>query len=144
MDFHSKNPDGSDRVFQYYRNFFLRDSENNYSNNPLFQKIAEFCKNTPNHHDVRYVYNRAHLAYIPGTLPYHIDIRKCVLSLIIDPVVHPIQWATEENEILCEHHYENPVLVNTKIRHGCPANDRDRFLFQIGFDQSFDEISLLV
>lgn len=140
-----KNPDGSLRpVFHNYKNFYLKNSSRDYSNHPIFQKISKMCRRIDRYSDKEYIYSRSHIAIVPGRLPYHIDARGCVLTIPFEQIVHPISWACDNGYVLCSYAYSMPVLINTKIRHGCPMNDRVRRMFQVGFDQSFEEIADLL
>ena len=144
VPFQGKNPDGTIRkAFHNYKNFYLKNSENSYIEKPIFKKIAKLCQNFPEHSDVNVIYTRAHLAYVPGELPYHIDARECVLTIPIGDVDKPISWVDSSGVFLGSYFYKGPVLINTKILHGCLENTSDRFLFQIGFNLPFDEASQL-
>lgn len=144
--FQGKNLDGSLRpVFNNYKNFYLKDSPTDYSDHPIFVKISKLCNRLPNHSRVEYVYSRSHLAYVPGKLPYHIDARECVLTIPIGKIEYPISWVDDSEEsIIGSYQYVSPVLVNTKIKHGCLNNDRDRFMFQVGFGEPFMHVASLI
>lgn len=140
-----KNPDGTLRpVFHNYKNFYLKNSSRDYSDHPIFEKISRACSRISKYDNKDYVYSRSHIAIVPGALPYHIDIRGCVLTIPFEPVTYPISWACDNGSVLSSYIYSMPVLINTKIPHGCVKNDQVRRLFQIGFNQSFEDISNLI
>jgi hypothetical protein len=143
-EYQLKNPKNNESTFKNYRDFFVAQADNNYISEPIFRKIADLCKNTPQHHDINFVYNRAHIAYIPGSLPYHVDHRHCVLSIPIGNLTHPVSWVSENKELIAQYHYTVPVLINTKVHHGCIENNEDRFLFQVGFHIPFEDVKNLL
>jgi hypothetical protein len=135
-----KNPDGTLRpVFHHYMDFYLRDANSDYSTHKLFGKIATvFGKSA------EYIYRKAHLALVPGALPYHIDERECALTIPFRELKQPITWIDANGLWLDEYYYKNPVLVNTKIKHGCLNNTERRIMFQISFEDTFKELSDLI
>jgi len=125
-------------IFHPYKHFFIKEPSMDYSDNIIFNKI-ERCFN--GYTTLSYIYERFHISRIPGVLPYHTDIRDCVLTIPLKKLKYPVIWIDENENVITSYDYRNPVLVNTKIRHGCLQNDEDRVLFQIGFYDSFDVVS---
>jgi hypothetical protein len=67
-----------------------------------------------------------------GTVPFHIDqYRDCVLMLPLTDDNSGLQWVDSNNNILCEYQYKGPTIINSKIRHGIPTNNKDRIFFQV-------------
>jgi len=140
-----RNPNGTLRsVFNQYKNFYLKNSNVDYSTHNLFKKIAKYCVRLPLHSDLMYLYSRAHIAVVTGKLPYHIDARDCVLTIPIGETVNPITWVDNDNNFIDCYHYSGPVLINTKVKHGCLENAQSRILFQIGFNDPLSEIIKLI
>lgn len=137
-----RNPDGTLRpVFHNYKDFYIHKSEIDYSDNILFRKIE---KTFNGYKDLDYIYKRFHIAVVPGPLPYHIDKRECAFTIPFKPVKYPITWVDDNYHIIGFYNYENPVLVNTKIKHGCLQNDEMRILFQVGFDEPFNIVKSII
>jgi|AntAceMinimDraft_12_1070368.scaffolds.fasta_scaffold07517_6 hypothetical protein len=65
-----------------------------------------------------------------GILPFHIDPqRECVLMLPLTDNNAGLQWKIG-NTIVCTHIYKGPAVINAKILHGVPTNDKDRLFLQ--------------
>lgn len=139
--FKTKNPDGSDRVFEPYKNYFFRDCPQTFVEHPLFKKISTLLSKTPHHHDYKYIYSRAHLAIVTGSLPYHRDLRNCVLSIPLCKIETPLYWCNADYSLIEEYSYTGqPVLIDTATLHGSPENVTPRYFFQVGFNESYDTI----
>jgi len=135
-----KNPDGTLRpIFHHYMDFYLRNASDDYSDHKLFGKIATVVGKSSD-----YIYRKAHLALVPGSLPYHIDERECALTISFKKFSQPITWVDSDGLWMDEYYYENPVLVNTKIKHGCLNNTEHRIMFQISLEDTFAKVSNLL
>lgn len=136
------NTDGTLRpVFYNYRNFYIKDAPIDYSGHQIYKKIAELYESVLGKYDIDYAFKRSHLAYVPGTLPHHVDARDCVLTIPIGTPKHPIEWVDDSGKIIQTYGYDKPSIINTRIKHGCVANDEDRFLFQVGIHLPYAEVT---
>ena len=126
-------------VIDRYRHFFLRNSNQNYINYPLFRKIAAIFKSSTLYNDLDHVYFNSQISYVPGPLLPHIDKRTCVISIPLVPL-SPIFWYKLGNsnnketyiEIMQYNYQHEAVLLNTNILHGTINNELERIFFQIG------------
>lgn len=74
-----------------------------------------------------------------GTLPYHIDPqRECVLMLPLTDNNAGLQWIDQNKNFIAGCVYKGPTVINAKIMHGVPKNDRDRIFLQVTTPCSWD------
>jgi hypothetical protein len=67
-----------------------------------------------------------------GTLPFHVDPnRECVLMLPLTENNAALQWKNMKGQVCCEHEYKYPTVINAKIPHGVPSNNKDRIFLQV-------------
>jgi hypothetical protein len=67
-----------------------------------------------------------------GVLPFHVDPhRTCVLMLPLTDNNAGLQWRAPNGKLLQEHVYKYPTVINAKILHGVPLNDKDRIFLQV-------------
>jgi hypothetical protein len=67
-----------------------------------------------------------------GNLPYHIDPnRECVFMIPLTDENSGIEWIDDSGRILCSHIYRCPTVINAKIMHGVPFNNKTRSFLQI-------------
>jgi len=109
---------------------FFRDWNVNYMKKPLFKKLEILLKDIQDLDVAR----KAQIIKVTGSLVPHVDPRSCVLSIPIHKTSVPITWYNDDGSVLHKYHYTKfqPVLINTHVSHGCPENNKDRYLFQIG------------
>lgn len=135
--------DGERMVGGDYRDLFLKNLDNNYISNNLFQKIADlFVKESP-YSSLDFIYNYSQISYVPKRLSLHRDIRKCVISIPLVPINTPIFWYDDQKNIVLESYdyRSESVLINTSIIHGSPTNISPRIFFQVGgFDKDINEV----
>lgn len=117
-----------------YQSFFFKEATVDYSEHPMFKELASLFKYTKKHWNYKYVFERSHVSKIIGSLKPHVDFRSCVFSLPVHNVLYPIHWYDNEQDqnMLATYNYNGMVLINTSEVHGCPENDVDRIIFQIG------------
>lgn len=117
-----------------FQNFFFKDAEDDYSEHHVFKRIADLLKYTKKHWDYKYVFGRSHVSKITGSLAPHVDFRSCVISIPVNKIEYPLHWYDDEHtkNLIATYHYNQAVLINTHTAHGCPENNKDRILFQIG------------
>lgn len=134
------------KIFEPYKNFFLRESTKDYSDYPLFARIANMCRHMKKHNKVDYVYHRAHFGYVEGPLEYHADFRYSVMTIPLNQIETPLRWIDKEQNVIAEYEYTygKPVLINTKVKHGSLDNINMRRLFQVGFNERFEEVQELL
>lgn len=95
-------------------------------NNPLIKQITSSINLTLEGGAYKFVKTLA-----GGSLPFHIDPhRECVFMLPLTDDNAGLQWAWG-NKILCEHVYKGPTVINAKIMHGVPTNNKDRIFLQV-------------
>jgi hypothetical protein len=140
-------------TFDQYRDFFLRDSSNDYREQPIFTKIAQLF-GSGLHCSVDHVYKYSQVSVVGGTLVPHIDTRTCVVSIPMLPLSsviwyknltessEKILWNPQEYMEIETYDYRYTAsLVNTSIYHGVPNNDKARIFFQVGgFNDAFIEV----
>ena len=74
-----------------------------------------------------------------GALPFHIDPqRSCVLMLPLSDDNSGLQWIDADQNVICECVYKGPTVINAKIRHGVPANTKDRIFLQVTIPCTWD------
>lgn len=142
-------------TFEQYKDFFLKNSDTDYKQQPIFAKIAGLFKEGTSHSTVEQVYEYSQVSLVNSILVPHKDSRKCVISIPLVPV-SPVSWYTDTknsgNRLLhniddCveidSYDYRWPVsLVNTEVYHGVPNNTTPRIFFQVGgFSDTFAEVS---
>lgn len=67
-----------------------------------------------------------------GKMPFHVDPqRSAVLMLPLTDDPAKLEWRDREKNILYEHEYKCPALINAKILHGVPHSLNDRIFLQI-------------
>jgi hypothetical protein len=67
-----------------------------------------------------------------GKLPYHIDPnRECVFMIPLTEENSGIEWIDGGGSVLCSHIYRCPTVINAKIMHGVPFNNKTRSFLQI-------------
>ena len=66
-----------------------------------------------------------------GVMPYHIDPQRCgVLMIPISEYPSKVCWKNTTGEIIFEHTYTCPTIINAKILHGVPYTPTDRVFLQ--------------
>jgi hypothetical protein len=74
-----------------------------------------------------------------GNLPYHIDPnRECVFMIPLTEDNSGIKWIDEKGSVLYSHIYRCPTVINAKIMHGVPFNDKTRSFLQINLPCSWE------
>lgn len=69
-----------------------------------------------------------------GHMPYHIDpLRKEVLMIPLTDDPAPVVWVDDQDNIIQEHIYKMPTIINAKIRHGVPSVSFDRIFLQMRY-----------
>jgi len=146
--FRHVGPDGQlISVFNEYEHVYMR-TNNELSheylkhNYPIFQKLADACKNIDGRSTLDEFYFRSQFAWVAGYLPFHKDPRDCVLCIPMVDIELPIKWQEDDGTPICEYKYVKgkPVLINTRIDHGCEENKEMRNFFHISFNEPFDVI----
>lgn len=67
-----------------------------------------------------------------GSLPFHIDPhRDCVFMLPLTDNNSGLQWINSQGDVICDCTYKGPTVINTKILHGVPENNKDRIFLQV-------------
>jgi hypothetical protein len=154
---HTYIPRTSDYVhptgtFSSYKDFFLKNSANDYREQQIFKKIANLFL-SGSYTNFNHVYNLSHVAIVENTLAPHIDHRTAVITI---PLVNvsPICWYenifnSKERLLANEYEYkeiesydysDQAVLINTSEYHGAPNNNSHRLFFQVGgFTETFSE-----
>lgn len=137
-----KYPTFGDYEFKDYSHFFLRDAQEDYRSQRIFQKIADLFVPESPHSVLEHVYHWSQISTVPNNLPAHSDVRKAVVSIPIVMFTSPIIWYDDNDNELERYHYENTAtLINTEIRHGSPDNETRRIFFQVGgFQEPFEKI----
>lgn len=115
-----------------YESFFLKNADIDYSDHPLFKKLAYFLRNTFKHHDYKHVYSYSQVARVNGALPKHTDFRSCVLTIPLENVNDPCHWYDESGNDIAQYYYQGPSILNTHVPHGCPENTDKRLFFHMG------------
>lgn len=117
-----------------FRNFFFKNAPEDFSEHPIFKYLADLLKYTNKHGNYKHVFERSHVTKITGSLIPHADFRTCVLTIPVSDVIYPIHWYDDEvsKNMVETYEYKEMALINTHAAHGCPENDRERLLFQIG------------
>jgi len=132
--------------------FYIKNSNNNYVLNSLFEKILKIFNNNSPYKNLSYLYNNCLISKIPGSLIPHKDFRSCAISIPLVPVT-PISWYSSDlsqqflddpatYKLVCSYDYKHAVsLINTSIYHGAPENKNERLFFQIGgFKENFQQV----
>jgi len=130
-------------VFDSYEHYHIRkDVDSDYRGQPIFHKIANLCKNISKRDSLENIYQVAMVAWVDGYLPFHKDPRDCALSIPLNDIELPLQWQTDDGKFICEYQYKlgMPVLLNTRIDHGCEQNSARRCFLHVSFNQSYDRI----
>ena len=69
-----------------------------------------------------------------GHMPYHIDpLRTEVLMIPLTDDPAPVVWVDEQDNIIQQHIYRMPTIINAKIRHGVPSVKFDRIFLQMKY-----------
>jgi len=114
---------------------FLRDSQIDFMNTPLFMKISKLFAPIQGFD----ISSKAQVVKITDSLIPHIDARGCVFTIPLSNTSLPITWYNDDGSILEQYYYTKPVLINTHVTHGCLENIEDRYLLQIGVDSHFGD-----
>lgn len=76
-----------------------------------------------------------------GNLPFHIDPnRECVFMLPLTDDNSGIQWIDQDQNILCDHVYRGPTVINAKILHGVPSNTKTRSFLQVNLPCTWNDL----
>ena len=76
-----------------------------------------------------------------GSLPFHRDPqRECVLMLPLTDTPEGLQWINGKREVIADHVYTCPTVINAKIMHGCPIITKDRILLQVDIPCSWETL----
>jgi hypothetical protein len=74
-----------------------------------------------------------------GSLPYHIDpYRECVLMLPLTDNNAGLEWIDRTGKVIGSCTYKGPTVINAKIMHGVPFNDKDRIFLQVDIPCTWD------
>lgn len=66
-----------------------------------------------------------------GVMPYHIDPQRGgVLMIPISDYPSKVCWKDKSGQIIFEHTYRCPTIINAKIPHGVPYTPTDRVFLQ--------------
>jgi hypothetical protein len=126
--------------FDSYQHFYIRkDTESDYRDRPIFQKLADACADIDNRSTLEDIYQAAQFAYVGGYLPFHKDPRSCALSIPLNDIVHPLDWQKDDGTWITNYKYQKgrPVLINTRVDHGCESNNEMRNFFHISFNEDY-------
>ena len=76
-----------------------------------------------------------------GKLPWHIDPqRECVFMIPLTTDNEGLQWIDGKANVLCEHIYTCPTVINAKIMHGCKKITKERIFLQVDIPCSWTEL----
>jgi hypothetical protein len=67
-----------------------------------------------------------------GKMPFHIDPQRSavlMLPLTTDPA--KIEWQDTDGNVLYEHTYKCPTIINAQILHGVPFSNNERIFLQV-------------
>tara|TARA_S200000501_G_scaffold260989_1_gene244959 strand:- start:427 stop:942 length:516 start_codon:yes stop_codon:yes gene_type:complete len=77
-----------------------------------------------------------------GKLPWHIDPqRECVFMIPITLNNEGLQWIDGKGNIVCEHIYTCPTVINAKIMHGCQEITKERIFLQVDIPCSWTQLT---
>jgi hypothetical protein len=124
---------------------FFKDLPEDFSELPLIQDIAELFSFCDSQSTPEKVYENLFFFDIWGELPFHKDnpYRSFGFNIPIVGCSEPTQWWSEEsNTLLHEADFSGPMMINTEVMHGCPANTGQRlFLSLDGFTESLSDVT---
>jgi hypothetical protein len=130
--------------YTWYQDAFLRNFDEDYRSAELFKKLKDLFVVDSQYRKDDWIYNQSQISVVPGSLPPHIDQRKCALSIAISEIKTPVYWyqKRDDSKHICSYDYSSPItLINTSILHGSPNNDSVRIFFQIGgFREDFSYV----
>jgi hypothetical protein len=71
----------------------------------------------------------------------HIDPRDASFLVVLTPNASPVYFLDDQSNLILEHTYTCPTVINTHIIHGSNnLSDFDRITFQLGIVQPWEEI----
>jgi hypothetical protein len=77
-----------------------------------------------------------------GKLPWHIDPqRECVFMIPITLNNEGLQWIDGKAQVICEHIYTCPTVINAKIMHGCQEITKERIFLQVDIPCSWTKLT---
>lgn len=76
-----------------------------------------------------------------GVMPFHIDPQRCgVLMIPISDYPSKVCWKDKSGQIIFEHTYRCPTIINAKIPHGVPYTPTDRVFLQGSVEGSWESL----
>lgn len=76
-----------------------------------------------------------------GVLPWHIDPqRECVFMIPLTDNNEGLQWVDDTSNVIAQHVYTCPTVINAKIKHGCPRITKDRIFLQVNIPCTWKEL----
>jgi hypothetical protein len=144
-----------------HRLMFFNDLPEDFRHLPLISDIAELFSNVGSQSDgVEGIYKRLFFFNVQDQLEFHIDDgddyavdpelglnhsgtpyagpngptgRSFGFNLPIRGCDRPTCWMDKfDGDIICEHYYTSPALINTEQIHGCPGNQGERLFLSLG------------
>ena len=128
----------------FHSKFMIHESSTNYSNNPIFKKIAYLFRNTKKHHDYMHVYKKSQILKATGSINPHVDVRSCVFTIPLSNVTHPCHFYDDSGNEVASYYYTDACMLNGWAKHGVPENTLERYFFQVGGFGESEQIEKVV
>lgn len=128
----------------FYKRYRISESSDDYSDHPIFKKIANLFRNTNKHHDYKHVYDNSQIAELSGAIIPHKDYRSCVLSIPLLNVNDPCHFYDENDNKIASYNYSSVCIINGWIKHGVPENKDRRCFFHVGGFGEDEQIDTLI